>query len=153
MTSLKVELEKKLTRERERLISLLKERGLLSHPQTPLEIRAYLGISSDDPMENIGGFILKEFDKEADRRRKELQLKEEERKMELEATGLEKKEIYSFVYGKETRQIHIHFLNDKFSRIDFYLKGVYGREEWKILALIDAKISEIERKKNGQLFP
>ena len=44
----------------------------------------------------------------------------------------------------ETGEIIIHFVNDKFDKVEFPFSGMYSRNAWRILAAIEAKITEIE---------
>ena len=45
---------------------------------------------------------------------------------------------------EEGNIIHIVFENGEFSRCSFGFSGTYTREQWKILAAIEKKITELE---------
>ena len=74
---------------------------------------------------------------------------------------IEKTEIFIYQINKNSMidgvgidcggEIEIVFENDKFSRVQFPFAGSYSRANWKVLAEVEKKISEIEdMKKNDK---
>ena len=44
-------------------------------------------------------------------------------------------------------EVEIVFVNDKFKSVTYPFGGIYSRGEWKVLAEVEKKISEIEEMK------
>lgn len=54
---------------------------------------------------------------------------------------------YNFSRYKKRYEIVIIFINDKFEEVEFDFTGHYSRDEFHILAEIDAEISRIDAEK------
>lgn len=67
--------------------------------------------------------------------------------MKLKQTGKTETTVYEFRYKISSEcswLFKIHFVNGAFHRCEFPFNGIYDREQWKALAAVEAKISEIE---------
>lgn len=67
-----------------------------------------------------------------------------EEKIYVEKGGVEVRHNYIIDDGTEKHLVFIVFVNDKFSHVSYPFRGPYTRKQWRVLAVIEDLIAELE---------